>query len=915
MSSSFNYEHRLIHDMLKVHIPICSFDKTEPKISSVLLPNITNSLKSSTPESFIDYIDEIIQERFQIPDTFILEYTYTSFSTIQHEKEKSFIKVNKKIIDFLSKIQESLINFCGLSLICVDAFRYQGPRSSLEGIHVSAFRVSRFLQSCGQNEFLVKILKFVDNEKPGFMEDMNMILPILIETKMNKLCLFNDECQILVRTFIDLLKTGIIKIEGENAILKSDWKARDIEKSSIIGCFFSISMLPRRDSLVKKNGIKPAADITRERISSEQFKTSKSLENYAIYNKKYTECLVELFKAIHSLNKDLALDWLYNCVKLNSVKITMKSRNRNMPWAEDSSDGFCLNILDILLSLTEPFFNIQNSNINKISPFTMANDPKFKDIKSVPIKLSDNIKISEKVEPGTINLFYYLAVIMLHYTWPGLKKFYEIYRNTMQNLENNKKPDEKIDLEYYKQLNLCYLLAMINSIRVNMILKLNLLTMHLITKWIGAIDKIEADDNMGVLSILPEFILSDIADIFIFLSDLKQDRLIANIDVSAILSFVTIVINNPCHFTNPIVRGKYVEALSKMFVNGLFVSNSAILRINKIFLNHFIYGIIHFYSEVEGDENRSMFYQKLTFRHYTWKILKRIWKVEDFKQKTISHKKDQFFIKFINMILNDIIFCFDEGTNSLIQVKKYEDKKKANINLTEDEASHYISSVDNSRYYMRQTKNQISIILELTSWNENFFITDQLGNRIAAALNNFLYKLNGPNCLELKVQSPESMLFDPKKLLQKVIEVYLNCDKFPGFVSCIISDKKCFHLSTFTKTIKIIYRKNFVRMDLEEAFISLCERIKTESNSQVQINFDDAPEEFLCALTSELMKNPVRLPSGAVVDKTSIERHLLNNETDPFSRQALKSEDLQEDLPLKSRIDVWLSEKLATMHQ
>lgn len=915
MSSTFNIEHKLIHDMLKVHIPICSFENTEPKISSIYLPNITTSLKSLKLESFTDYIDEIIQERFQIPDTFILEYTYTSFCAIQNEKEKSFIKVNKKIIDFLSKIQESLINFCGLSLISDDVFRYQGPRSSLEGIHVSAFRVSRFLQSCGQNEFLVKILNYVDNEKPGFLEDMNMILPILIETKMNKLCLYDDECTILVRTFIGLLKSKIVRIEGENDILRSDWKARDIEKSSIVGPFFSISMLPRRDSLIKKNGIKPAMDITREKISSEQFKTSKSIENYAIYNKKYTECLVELFKTLYGLDKDLTLDWLFNCVKLNNVKFTMESRIRNTPWAEDSSDGFCLNILDVLLSLAERFLNIQNLDIEKISPFTMANDIRFKDIKSVPIKVIENIKISEKVETGTINLFYYLAVIMQHYTWPGLVKFYDIYRKTMQALENTKKPEEKIDFEYYKQLNLCYLLAVINPIRVNLLLKLNLLTMHLISKWIGAIDKIEAEDSMGILGVLPEFILSDIAEMFIFLSDLKQDKLIGNVDVSAILSFVTVVINNPHHFTNTIIRGKFVEALSKMFTNGLFVSNSAILKINKIFLNHFIFGIIHFYSDVEGDANRSMFYQKLTFRHYAWKILKCIWRVEDFKQKTISHQKDQFFIKFINMILNDIIFCFDEGTNSLIQVKKYEDKKNANINLTEDELSHFISSVDNTKYYMRQTKNQISILLELTSWKKNFFITDQLGNRTAAALNNFLYKLNGPNCLELKVQDPKSVFFNPKKLLQKLIGIYINCDKFPGFANCVISDKKCFHLSIFNKTIKSIYRKNIVRMDEEEAFISLCERIKAESNSQIQIDFEDAPEEFLCKLTSELMKHPVKLPSGAVVDKSSIERHLLNNETDPFSRQALKSEDLQEDLELKSRIDLWLNSKLAMQHQ
>lgn len=40
-----------------------------------------------------------------------------------------------------------------------------------------------------------------------------------------------------------------------------------------------------------------------------------------------------------------------------------------------------------------------------------------------------------------------------------------------------------------------------------------------------------------------------------------------------------------------------------------------------------------------------------------------------------------------------------------------------------------------------------------------------------------------------------------------------------------------------------------------------------------------------------LMEDPVKLPSGIVMDKDVIMRHLLNSATDPFSRQPL-SEDM-----------------------
>ena len=44
-------------------------------------------------------------------------------------------------------------------------------------------------------------------------------------------------------------------------------------------------------------------------------------------------------------------------------------------------------------------------------------------------------------------------------------------------------------------------------------------------------------------------------------------------------------------------------------------------------------------------------------------------------------------------------------------------------------------------------------------------------------------------------------------------------------------------------------------------------------------------------LMDTLMEDPVELPSGKVMDRAVIMRHLLNSSTDPFSRQPL-SEDM-----------------------
>lgn len=55
----------------------------------------------------------------------------------------------------------------------------------------------------------------------------------------------------------------------------------------------------------------------------------------------------------------------------------------------------------------------------------------------------------------------------------------------------------------------------------------------------------------------------------------------------------------------------------------------------------------------------------------------------------------------------------------------------------------------------------------------------------------------------------------------------------------------------------------------------------------------DAPDEFKDPLMMTVMSDPVLLPSGTVMDRPIIMRHLLNSNTDPFNRQHLTEDMLQ----------------------
>lgn len=72
----------------------------------------------------------------------------------------------------------------------------------------------------------------------------------------------------------------------------------------------------------------------------------------------------------------------------------------------------------------------------------------------------------------------------------------------------------------------------------------------------------------------------------------------------------------------------------------------------------------------------------------------------------------------------------------------------------------------------------------------------------------------------------------------------------------------------------------------------------------------DAPEEFFDPIMSTIMTDPVILPTSHVtVDRSTISRHLLSDQTDPFNRQPLSMDMVQPNNELREKIQKWISER------
>merc|ERR1711924_120955 len=116
----------------------------------------------------------------------------------------------------------------------------------------------------------------------------------------------------------------------------------------------------------------------------------------------------------------------------------------------------------------------------------------------------------------------------------------------------------------------------------------------------------------------------------------------------------------------------------------------------------------------------------------------------------------------------------------------------------------------------------------------------------------------------------------------------------PG--SGTIIDQRSYTKEIFGEASMLSRQHMLLNGGLQDEFDGLCRAAEAAKQAEIKEEADlgDAPDEFLDPIQYTLMRDPVLLPgSGTIIDRPTIQRHLLSDPTDPFNRSKL-SEDMLE---------------------
>ncbi|XP_032057238.1 ubiquitin conjugation factor E4 B isoform X2 [Aythya fuligula] len=720
---------------------------------------------------------------------------------------------------------------------------------------------------------------------------------------------------------------------------------RELQRLSYLGAFFSLSVFAEDDNkVVEKYFSGPAITLENTRV------VSQSLQHYLELARQ------ELFKILHSIllngeTREAALSYMAAIVNANMKKAQMQTDDRLV-----STDGFMLNFLWVLQQLSTKI------KLETVDPMYIFHPRCRIDLPTDETRVKATMEdvaawIAELYrdpspfsEPKFPTECFFLTLHAHHLSiLPSCRRYIRRLRairelnRTVEDLKNNESQwkDSPLATRHREMLKRCKT-QLKKLVRCKACADAGLLDENFLRRCLNFYGMViqlmlrildPAYPNIKlpltpevpkVFAALPEFYVEDVAE-FLFFIVQYAPQVLYEPCTQDIVMFLVVMLCNQNYIRNPYLVAKLVEVM--------FMTNPAVQpRTQKFFEmieNHplstklLVPSLMKFYTDVEHTGATSEFYDKFTIRYHISTIFKSLWQNiahhGTFMEEFNSGKQ---FVRYINMLINDTTFLLDESLESLKRIHEVQEEMKNKEQwdlLPRDQQQARQSQLAQdervSRSYLALATETVDMFHILTKQVQKPFLRPELGPRLAAMLNFNLQQLCGPKCRDLKVENPEKYGFEPKKLLDQLTDIYLQLD-CARFAKAIADDQRSYSKELFEEVISKMRKAGIKSTIAIEKFKLLAEKVEeiVAKNARAEIDYSDAPDEFRDPLMDTLMTDPVRLPSGTIMDRSIILRHLLNSSTDPFNRQTL-TENMLEPVPeLKEQIQAWMRDKQNADH-
>ncbi|KAI1762552.1 ubiquitin conjugation factor E4 [Hypoxylon sp. FL1150] len=718
------------------------------------------------------------------------------------------------------------------------------------------------------------------------------------------------------------------------------------ETQTILGPFFRIS--PLQPEVTKSYFVGPRT-INPAQVKNAQSSLQLTLRTHQSDLASITTALVRA----GATARNHTLDWFAFALNSNH-----KRRALQVKVTDVASDAFMVNLTAVLDHLCQPFMDATFEKIDKIDVDYLRRSPR--------VDMSDETKLN--ADQATSDEFYKTSV-------PGSSNFIsEVFFLTLAahhyglGATNSKLKDLDKDIKYIEKVikqmeeELSKLRGVGNAMQIRVAehrlntavssvekyiaLKLaiegvvldtamqtiSLQFMRYVSVWLlrvasgtnykpGADFKLPlATKQPDAFSCLPEYALQDVVENFKFVFRFKSDILISAVSDEIITLCITFLRSSE-YIRNPYLKSSLVTLLFSGTWPVYHMQKGVLgdILVGSPFANeHLLHSLMKFYIECEHSGVSSAFYDKFNIRYEIFQVIKCIWPNSVYMEQLSQESKvnRQFFVQFVNLLLNDATYLLDEALTKLVKIHDYQKQLHDNTLSAEDKEkmrADLEAAEQQCQSWMQLVNDTMGMMKLFTEALRDAFTMPEIVTRLAGMLNYNLESLVGPKRGNLKVEDAKKYHFDPKTLLSDFIDIYLNLGPKSAFIEAVAADGRSYKPGNFESASRLLSKSLQKPPELVDAWDTLREKFAEakERLDQAELDLGEIPDEFEDPLMGDLMTDPVILPSNNIVDRSTIVQQLLSNPLDPFTRSPMTIDDVTPADDLRMRIEEWKAERIA----
>ncbi|XP_048478507.1 ubiquitin conjugation factor E4 A [Plutella xylostella] len=440
------------------------------------------------------------------------------------------------------------------------------------------------------------------------------------------------------------------------------------------------------------------------------------------------------------------------------------------------------------------------------------------------------------------------------------------------------------------------------------------------------------------LRCVPEFVLENIV-VLITMARRSIGAITEDADMTGLLepalTLVLAFMGDSSRTYNPHLRARLAECLESMLPNHPDdqqpLSSLASFYREQLFKEHphrlqMVPCLLDVFVGIEMTGQSVQFEQKFNYRRPMYLVMDFLWDMDEHKaaftrlakeaEENMEAVQPPIFLRFVNLLMNDAIFLLDEALGNMAQIRTMQAQQESGAWATQtaQEREQNITNLSHvgmlARFDNILGKHTVRTLARLTAHTPALFCHPTLVERIASMLNYFLLNLVGPNKKNFKVKDMKEFEFDPASTVLDISRMYVELGANERFCAAVSDDGRSYSPQLFTLAEAVLVRIGGGSLigslqDVATRVASIAEQ--RQRDEEILAN---APDEFLDPIMSTLMRDPVLLPSSrTTVDRTTIARHLLSDQSDPFNRSPLSMDQVKSNTELKERIHAWIEEQ------